>query len=277
MALNPEEVVNKRFSATKFRQGYDEEEVDEFLDEVVGELRRLTAENAELRGKLSVCEGRVAELSRAGSRAEPATAAPERVPEPVVVQEPIVVLAKSPEPVAAPEPVPVPAAAASSGVESATGMLALAQRLHDEHVEAGKSKGAKLVSDAKEHADRLVREAEAKQRQTLGTLETQRQSLERTVEDLRSFEREYRSRLKAYLENQLSDLESSSAGAAGRTPESGSESGSGSGQGQGTAAGQGSAQAGTSGLPARSGYQGERSAPEEPTPGAPAPRFPFSS
>ena len=275
MALNPEEVVNKRFSATKFRQGYDEEEVDEFLDEVVGELRRLTAENEELRGKLSVCEGRVAELSRAGSRAEPATAATERVPEPVVVQEPVVVLAKAPEPVAAPEPVPVPvaAAAASSGVESATGMLALAQRLHDEHVEAGKSKGAKLVSDAKEHADRLVREAEAKQRQTLGTLETQRQSLERTVEDLRSFEREYRSRLKAYLENQLSDLESSSAGAAGRSP----ESGSGSGQGQGTAAGQGTAQAGTSGLPAKSGYQGERSAPEEPSPGAPAPRFPFSS
>ena len=264
MALNPEEVVNKRFSATKFRQGYDEEEVDEFLDEVVGELRRLTAENADLRGKLSVCEGRVAELSRAGSRAEPATAALERVPEPVVVQEPVVVVAKAPEPVAAPEPVPV--AAASSGIESATGMLALAQRLHDEHVEAGKSKGAKLVSDAKEHADRLVREAEAKQRQTLGTLETQRQSLERTVEDLRSFEREYRSRLKAYLENQLSDLESSSAGAT-RTPESGSS------QGQG----QGAAQAGTPGLPARSGYQGERSAPEEPTPGNPAPRFPFSS
>src|SRR4051812_50135848 len=64
MPLNPEEVVNKRFSPTKFRQGYDEEEVDEFLDEVVAELRRLNAENDELRSKLSACESRVSELSR---------------------------------------------------------------------------------------------------------------------------------------------------------------------------------------------------------------------
>jgi DivIVA domain-containing protein len=67
MPLNPEEVVNKRFSATKFRQGYDEEEVDEFLDEVVADLRRLNAENAELRSKLAACEGRVTELAKAGA------------------------------------------------------------------------------------------------------------------------------------------------------------------------------------------------------------------
>src|SRR3954454_7163655 len=67
MPLNPEEVVNKRFSPTKFRQGYDEEEVDEFLDEVVAELRRLNSENDELRAKLSACESRVAELSRGGN------------------------------------------------------------------------------------------------------------------------------------------------------------------------------------------------------------------
>src|SRR3954454_9014468 len=68
MPLNPEEVVNKRFSPTKFRQGYDEEEVDEFLDEVVAELRRLNAENDELRSKLSACESRVSQLSRGGSQ-----------------------------------------------------------------------------------------------------------------------------------------------------------------------------------------------------------------
>ncbi len=258
MALNPEEIVNKRFSATKFRQGYDEEEVDEFLDEVVGELRRLTAENEELRGKLSVCEGRVAELSRGGSRPEPAAAkVPERAPEPAPIVAPAAAVAPAPIPVAAP--------AASSGVESATGMLALAQRLHDEHVEAGKNKGAKLVSDAKEQADRMVREAEEKQRRTLGTLETQRQSLERKVEDLRSFEREYRSRLKAYLENQLRDLESSTAGATGRPPQEQS--------------GAGQTQAGTAAPPAQGGYQGEgeRSTTQESAPGDTAPRFPFSS
>ncbi|MFA9276532.1 MAG: DivIVA domain-containing protein, partial [Rhodoluna sp.] len=48
MALLPEDVVNKRFQQTKFREGYDQDEVDDFLDEIVVELRRLGAENDEL-------------------------------------------------------------------------------------------------------------------------------------------------------------------------------------------------------------------------------------
>lgn len=217
MALNPDEVVNKRFSATKFRQGYDEEEVDEFLDEVVSELRRLNGENEELRTKLSACESRVAELSRSSSRSE--VAAPDAAPAAVVAPVPTPTPAPTPTPTPAPAPVPV-AASAPSGVDSAAGMLALAQRLHDEHVAAGKSKGDKLVNDAQTQATRMVREAEEKQRQTLGDLESQRQVLERKVEDLRSFEREYRSRLKAYLETQLRDLESTSANAGTRSASS---------------------------------------------------------
>jgi polyhydroxyalkanoate synthesis regulator phasin len=87
-------------------------------------------------------------------------------------------------------------------------MLARAQKLHDEHVEAGRAEGAKVVNDAKEHADRLVREAEEKQRRTLGNLEQERAVLERKVEELRAFERDYRRRLKAYLEGQLRELDS---------------------------------------------------------------------
>ena len=52
MALTPEDVVNKRFQPTKFREGYDQDEVDDFLDEVVVELRRLNRENEELRSRL---------------------------------------------------------------------------------------------------------------------------------------------------------------------------------------------------------------------------------
>jgi DivIVA domain-containing protein len=211
MPLTPDEVVNKRFSATKFRQGYDEEEVDEFLDEVVAELRRLTSENEDLKSKLAACERRVGELSRgdgATSVSEPLAPAPAPEPEPVVAAAP----EPEPEPPApapviapvAPAPAPV---AASSGPEGAAGMLALAQKLHDEHVEAGRAEGAKVVSEAKEHADRLVREAEEKQRRTLGNLEQERAVLERKVEELRSFERDYRRRLKAYLEGQLRDLD----------------------------------------------------------------------
>jgi DivIVA domain-containing protein len=220
MPLNPEEVVNKRFSPTKFRQGYDEEEVDEFLDEVVAELRRLNTENEELRAKLRACESRVAELSRSGGmdRSGPIDAARMTSPMPVI-SPPAPVQA----PVQAPAPMPMSLPAAMTGRpdnDNATGMLALAQKLHDEHVEAGKAERVKIVTEAQEHATRLVRDAEAKQRETLGDLDQQRVVLERKVEQLRSFEREYRSRLKAYLEGQLRELEAkaSSGGSAPDAP-----------------------------------------------------------
>jgi DivIVA domain-containing protein len=47
--LTPEDVVNQRFGATKFRGGYDQDEVDDFLDEIVVELRRLQQEENDLR------------------------------------------------------------------------------------------------------------------------------------------------------------------------------------------------------------------------------------
>ena len=32
MALTPDDVVHKRFETTRFRDGYDQDEVDDFLD-----------------------------------------------------------------------------------------------------------------------------------------------------------------------------------------------------------------------------------------------------
>src|SRR3954451_12914107 len=90
MALTPEDVVNKRFQATKFREGYDQDEVDDFLDEVVNELRRLGEENEELRAKLGACERRVGELSRANvsreSTDEPAPVLAAAPPQPVAAE-----------------------------------------------------------------------------------------------------------------------------------------------------------------------------------------------
>ena len=212
MALTPEDVVNKRFQATKFREGYDQDEVDDFLDEVVNELRRLSEENEDLRVKLGTCERRVGELSRANVSREG-------------TEEPAPVLAVAPpQPVVA-EPVrPMAAAMAGmdggpGGPQEAAGMLALAQKLHDEYVRNGEQQRDRIVSEAREHATRLVREAEDKQRQTLGSLEQERSLLERKIDELRAFEREYRSRLKSYLEGQLRELESKAAVVPNRSPQ----------------------------------------------------------
>jgi len=61
--LTTEDVLNKKFQYVKFREGYDQDEVDEFLDEVVSTIYSLQMENQDLKEKLEAAERRIAELS----------------------------------------------------------------------------------------------------------------------------------------------------------------------------------------------------------------------
>ncbi|MGN6501897.1 MAG: DivIVA domain-containing protein [Pseudolysinimonas sp.] len=195
MALTPEDVVNKRFNPTKFREGYDQDEVDDFLDEVVVELRRLNQENEELRQRLMAADARINEL-QAGAAAAPAVAA-----------------APAPAPVAAPDPTFAPQAVSGDPSDPANtnNLLQLARRLHEEHVREGMEKRDALIAEGHAAAARVVSEAEQTQRAQLGKLEQERASLERQIDELRTFEREYRSKLKGYIEGQLRELEASNA------------------------------------------------------------------
>ena len=204
MALTPEDVVNKRFQPTKFREGYDQDEVDDFLDEVVNTLRDIQGENDDLKTKLAAAERRIAELSRAGAQQAAPAPKPEPTPEPVPAPAPVVA---APAPVAAPIVAPVAAPQRANEPESATGMLALAQKLHDDYVRSGQEESDRLVGEAKSQANRIVREAEETSQRTLGQLEQERSLLERKIDELRVFERDYRTRLKSYLENLLGDLD----------------------------------------------------------------------
>lgn len=211
MALTPEDVVNKRFQPTKFREGYDQDEVDDFLDEIVVELRRLNAENEDLRRQLAEA---VAEAPAAGTQVPApvsAAAKTEQVSQPVKEE-------KKPEPAPAPAPKAEepkaeapkaePAPAAANTAESAAGILAMAQKMHDDYVSAGVEQRDKIIAEAQIEASGLVNEAQEKSRKILSSLEQQKALLERKVEQLRGFERDYRSRLKAYIEGQLRDLDS---------------------------------------------------------------------
>ncbi|MGY4646147.1 DivIVA domain-containing protein [Cellulomonas sp. URHB0016] len=197
--LTADEVLNKKFQATKFREGYDQDEVDDFLDEVVNTLRELQNENEDLKTKLAAAERRIAELSRAGAQQSAPAPKPEPTPEPVAA-----VVA----PVAPPVVAPVASAPQRPNEpESATGMLALAQKLHDDYVRSGQEESDRLIGEAKSQANRIVREAEETSQRTLGQLEQERSLLERKIDELRVFERDYRTRLKSYLENLLGDLD----------------------------------------------------------------------
>jgi hypothetical protein len=52
----------------------------------------------------------------------------------------------------------------------------------------------------------LQADAERKHSEIMGTINQQRTVLEGRLEQLRTFEREYRTRLKTYLESQLEEL-----------------------------------------------------------------------
>jgi DivIVA domain-containing protein len=219
MPLTPADVRNKQFSTTRLRPGYDEEEVDAFLDEVEAELDRLIQENEELRAKLAEClRGKV-----------PAMAAPIVEPKPDLapVHEP---MRPEPEPVK-PEPVPSFSSAPSGedNMDTAARVLALAQQTADQAIadarrEADETLGRarreaeeilgkarrqadQIVSEARARAAQLDQDAQDRHRQVMGSLVQQREDLERDVDNLRAFEREYRARLKVYLEGQLRDLE----------------------------------------------------------------------
>jgi DivIVA domain-containing protein len=237
MPLTPEDVSNKRFTPVRLREGYDMGEVDQFLDEVEAELARLTRENDDLRAKLSAAQSGAVD------------AAPAPMPEPPAPEpEPV---AAMPEPEPEPEPEPVvthqtPAAGAvAAGVETirvetvgdasnaAARLLELASRNADQLVEDAKSEADKIVSEARTKAERLEGESKAnadkleadargraqsldsetaeRRTQLFGDLERERDTLSHEVDNLRAFEREYRSRLKTYFSQQLEALESSAS------------------------------------------------------------------
>lgn len=210
MPLTPEDVRNKQFTTVRLREGYDEDEVDAFLDEVETELRRLIRENDELRAKLAAA-------TRAASAAP---AASTTAPQPVVAKEP----EPAPEPPKpAPAPPPPPVVEQTSSSDSAARVLALAQQTADQAIAEARTEANKIVGDARQRAeaierearskaDALERDAQDKHRSIIGVLETQRTALETQLDQLRQFEREYRSRLKSFLEGQLRQLENSAEG-----------------------------------------------------------------
>ena len=181
--LTTEDVLNKKFQYVKFREGYDQDEVDEFLDEVVSTIYSLQMENQDLKEKLEAAERRVAELSNSDYTS-----------------------AETPAPVAAPV-VETPALTGPQDAESATSMLALAQRVHDEYVRDGEEQSAKIIAEANSERDAIIADAQKHKDSLLSQLDQERELLENKINGLRSFEAEYRSNLRTHLETLLKEVD----------------------------------------------------------------------
>jgi DivIVA domain-containing protein len=220
MPLTPADVHNVAFKKPPIgKRGYDEDEVDAFLDEVERELARLIEDNNELRAagggrpaggsagaggdprlaqENSELKGQLDRIQRDKAAAEQAARAMQAELEQIRGGA-------------------VAVTPGGDGEQQALRVLMMAQRTADDHVSDARREADKLLADARaksedvtrdarQKADALERDARTRHAEAMGGLDTKRTALQKHIEELKQFEREYRTRLKAYLESQLRDL-----------------------------------------------------------------------
>lgn len=178
--LTPEDITKKTFTVRHIR-GYDPEEVDDFLDQVVADysdaLKRLGAANADVL------------RYRSGAATQQLPLAPP--PQPVVIQK------------------------TNDAIGDVARLLAVAQQSADQQAADAKAAadrviadaqvaGSKLVADANTQAAQIVAEGTAKRNEIVGALEVQRTELQNKVDALNSTHAETVAKLKAAIE-QLGD------------------------------------------------------------------------
>ena len=246
MTLTPQQVHDKQFNTVKMRTGYDMDEVDSFLDDVESALGSLMVENDDLRAQLaqkpaapvtsSDAEKKLAEAEKKATEAEKKLAeaqaklaeadkkaaeadkklaeaaerekaAETKLTEARRMATANTVSPAAPAPAAAaaaaamaapvPAPAPAPAAPAAGDVPGrAFAMLEAAQRTADETVATAKAEADTILVKAREEASKVT-----------GKLDEQRAALEAKVNDLRNFERSYRTKLRDTISGQLAELD----------------------------------------------------------------------
>ncbi|MFX0594627.1 DivIVA domain-containing protein [Melissospora conviva] len=221
MPLTPADVHNVAFKKPPIgKRGYDEEEVDAFLDEVERELARLIEENNELRAQVER-GGRGG--APAGPGADPRLAAElndvkaqlDRVQREKAQAEQA---ARAMQAELEQSRSQGPAAGGADGEQQALRVLMMAQRTADDHLSDARREADQLLDEARAKAEEVTREARAKadaldrdarqrHQEAMGGLDAKRTALQKHIEELKQFEREYRTRLKSYLESQLRDLD----------------------------------------------------------------------
>ena len=169
MAITPEDLITKSFKIVTEESGYDRNEVDDFLDELVVELRALYSERDAL-------ERQVEQLS-ANAPDSPAAAV-----------------------------APAQSSAASAAPQDAAALLAMAQKVHYDYVAQGEKAKAELIEEAEKKADAMVSEAQQQREEVLSRLTDEKEELEIAVEALRGFESRYRSKLLQHLDAQVQEL-----------------------------------------------------------------------
>ena len=169
MPLTPADVHNVAFSKPPIgKRGYNEDEVDAFLDLVEAELARLIEENDDLREQVSQLEQRLgnaqADLDEARSRPQAAMAPPAQTQQMQRPVEPPPMPQRQMEPprgMAGPEPDYRGDMGGDHHVQAAK-VLGLAQEMADRLTAEAKSEADSMLADARNKSEQLLSDARAK-------------------------------------------------------------------------------------------------------------------
>ena len=170
MAITPEDLITKSFKIVTEESGYDRNEVDDFLDELVVELRALYSERDALERQVEQLSANAPDSPAAAAASAQSSAAPAAAP------------------------------------QDAAALLAMAQKVHDDYVAQGEKAKAELLEEAEKKADAMVSEAQQQREEILSRLTDEKEELEIAVEALRGFESRYRSKLLQHLDAQVQEL-----------------------------------------------------------------------
>ena len=245
MPLTPTDVANKQFRIA-FR-GYSLDEVDAFLDEVETELSRLLRDNAGLKDGAGPSSALAAPTAAPEPAPRPAQGlegqeqalrtlllaqrtADEAIAEARAEADQMVTTARTEAEAALGSARTEATSTLNSSRSEAERTLGSARAEAGSTLGKARSEAESTLVKARSEAESTLSGARAEAESTLGAaqakaarvdedvasriqaatggLEEQRRVLEVRIEELRAFEREYRTRLRAYLEIQLRDLDS---------------------------------------------------------------------
>lgn len=153
------EIESKQFRVVA--RGYDQREVDEFLDTICDELERLEGELAGMNRQLAYANAQTRKAEAAAGTVAPAWK------------------------MAEPEPAEPAAPQAGGNFQD---ILEMAQRVKEQ-----------TIADAQKKAQEIIDSAEAEAAARLGSLTDERQRLEIAVAELKQSAREYREKFAALL------------------------------------------------------------------------------
>ena len=172
MAITPADIEQQTFSPSK--HGYDTEEVDNFLEQLSSEVDAMLQKIADLKGRLTSTEQQLSAAQAQIASLEERGAAT----------------------VAAPAPAPAPVDTITASERQISQVLIVAQQSAD-----------KLVADARDNAEMIRNDADAKAREVIRQALAEKQNELDEIDRLKASREDFRAEYKKLLQHFMDDAE----------------------------------------------------------------------